>query len=149
MPFTCDTVVYGQARANHNPAASIDFNGLRGGNTDLGMPVVAAGAGKVLVSTYYTRGGYGNAIEIGHGDNHQTFYAHLQNRKVKVGQRVKQGQLIGHLGNTSAIYKFTAHLHYEQRFDHSAVKARFGGNLAKPYANTGQAVKMKSANCAG
>jgi hypothetical protein len=149
MPFRCHKTVYGQARADHNPPNSIDFNGLGGGNTDLGMPVVAAARGKVRISTYYTSNGYGNAIEIRHRNGYSTFYAHLKNRKVKVGQHVRRGQLIGHVGHSSATYTFSAHLHYEERLHGSVIKARFNGHLAKVYSHMEHYVKMTSRNCGG
>jgi murein DD-endopeptidase MepM/ murein hydrolase activator NlpD len=52
-----------------------------------------------------------------HQGGYATFYAHLRDRKVPVGQRVKRGQLIGHVGHSSARYTFTAHLHYEERLN--------------------------------
>ena len=147
MPFPCGTSVLGQARADHSPRNAIDFNGPGGGDTDLGDPVVAAGDGIVTVSTYYTSNGYGNAIEVDHGGGKSTFYAHLQNRLVAVGTTVKQGQLIAHVGKTSAKYTFSAHLHYEQRENGSAIEARFSGALADPYKHWESAVAMKSDNC--
>ena len=87
MPFKCGQKVYGQARADHSPPNAIDFNGLGGGDTDLGMPVVAAAPGKVTISTYYTSNGYGNAIQITHKGGYATFYAHLRDRRFGVGKR--------------------------------------------------------------
>ena len=147
MPFKCGQKVYGQARADHSPPSAIDFNGLGGGDTDLGMPVVAAARGKVTISTYYTSNGYGNAIQVSHGNGYATFYAHLRDRKVAVGKHVKRGQLIGHVGKSSAKYTFTAHLHYEERLNGSAIQARFNGGLAEPYRHMEQSVVMKSGNC--
>ena len=149
MPFECKQTVSGKVYSGHSPANAIDFNGLGGGDTDLGMRVVAAGSGVVKVSTYYTSNGYGNAIEIDHGGGKSSFYAHLRDRGVGVGSRVKRGQLIGHLGKTSAKYTFTAHLHYEQRQNGGVVQASFNGRLSPTYANFGNATTMKSANCGG
>ncbi len=147
MPFTCNQTVTGKAYSGHKPANAIDFNGLGGGDTDLGMPILAAGAGVVKVSTYYTTNGYGNAIEIDHGGGKSTFYAHLRDRGVGAGARVKRGQLIGHLGKSSAKYTFSAHLHYEQRQNGSVVQASFNGSPSPTYARYGSATTMKSANC--
>jgi hypothetical protein len=149
MPFKCGTTVYGQARADHDPRPAIDFNGTGGGDTDLGMPVVAAAAGRVTVSTYYTSNGYGNAVELGHGKGQRTFYAHLRDRRVRAGQRVRRGQLIGHVGKSSAKYSFTAHLHYEQRRNGRVVQARFNGAPAPVYRRMEQSVSMTSRNCGG
>jgi len=76
----------------------------------VGTPIYATGDGMVSVAEYNS-GGYGNKIEINHGFSYETVYAHLSKIKVKVGQRVKRGEVIGLMGNTG---KSTApHLHYE------------------------------------
>ncbi len=60
------------------------------------------------------KGGYGNMIDISHGYNYVTRYAHLSRILVKDGEEVKRGQLIGYVGSTG---KSTGpHLHYEVRF---------------------------------
>jgi pyruvate/2-oxoglutarate dehydrogenase complex dihydrolipoamide acyltransferase (E2) component len=66
---------------------------------------------------------------------------------VTVGDRVRRGQVIGHVGKTSARYTFTAHLHYEERRDHHAVRAFFNGRLAEPYLHMEAVRRMKSRNC--
>lgn len=61
-------------------------------------------------------GALGNAIFIKHGANYQTVYAHLSRfaRKLKVGRRVKKGQVIGYVGSTGR--STGPHLHYEVRY---------------------------------
>ena len=74
-----------------------------------GTPVQATGDGVIRKSKYW--GTYGNYIEIDHGNGYRTIYGHLASRKVKKGERVIRGQVIGKVGNTG---KSTApHLHYE------------------------------------
>jgi len=56
---------------------------------------------------------YGNAVKIKHNNGYYTLYAHLNRVDVKVGQEVKQGQVIGFMGNSGNAYG--AHLHFEVR----------------------------------
>lgn len=75
-----------------------------------GTNVYASGDG-VVESVQVKRWGYGKHIVINHGYGYKTLYAHLSAFKVRPGQRVKRGQIIGLVGNTG---KSTApHLHYE------------------------------------
>lgn len=75
-----------------------------------GTNVYASGDG-VVESVQVKRWGYGKHIVINHGYGYRTLYAHLSAFKVRPGQRVKRGQIIGLVGNTG---KSTApHLHYE------------------------------------
>ena len=76
----------------------------------VGTPIYATGAGKVTkVSTRFT--GPGKHIEIAHGFGFRTRYLHLSEFNVKVGQKVKRGELIGYSGNTGT--SSGPHLHYE------------------------------------
>lgn len=76
----------------------------------VGTEIYSTGDGKVI-EVSRSRGGYGNCIVINHGYGYQTLYAHLSKIEVKVGQKVKRGQVVGRVGNTG---KSTApHLHYE------------------------------------
>ncbi len=77
-----------------------------------GTPVYATGDGTVEVAE--RKSGYGNCIDISHGYNYLTRYAHLSEILVAPGQEVKRGDLIGKVGSTG---KSTGpHLHYEVRF---------------------------------
>jgi len=76
-----------------------------------GTAVYATGDGKVLSAGW--KSAYGNLIEIDHGYNYVTRFAHLSQILVKPGQTLKRGDLIGRVGNTG---KSTGpHLHYEVR----------------------------------
>ncbi|OAJ96029.1 peptidoglycan DD-metalloendopeptidase family protein [Vibrio bivalvicida] len=75
----------------------------------VGTPIWAAGDGTVLKSSYNQFNG--NYVFIKHSNTYITKYLHLQRRKVKTGQRVKQGQTIGTLGGTGRVTG--PHLHYE------------------------------------
>jgi murein DD-endopeptidase MepM/ murein hydrolase activator NlpD len=74
-----------------------------------GTPVVAAGDGKVIKSGYDKYNGH--HVFIQHGNGIETKYIHFSKRKVKKGQRVKQGQVIGLVGATGLAAG--PHLHYE------------------------------------
>ena len=74
-----------------------------------GTPVKAVGKGKVVASSFSKPNG--NFIFIQHGQTYMTKYLHLDERKVKVGQSVSQGKVIGTVGSTG--YSTGPHLHYE------------------------------------
>ncbi len=74
-----------------------------------GTPVVSSGNGKVVKSGFSRLNG--NYVFIEHGNTYVTKYLHLNKRKVRKGQKVKQGQLIGTVGSTGRVTG--PHLHYE------------------------------------
>ena len=83
---------------------------------DYGTPIVATAAG-VVTFAGYTEGGYGNLVEIDHGNGFVTRYGHNSAVLVTVGMSVKQGQTIALMGSTG---KSTgAHVHYEVRLNGS------------------------------
>lgn len=75
-----------------------------------GTPIYATGDGRVTFADYATNG-YGMHVVIDHGYDYETLYAHLSKLEVKVGQRVKRGDVIGLVGNTGL--SAGPHLHYE------------------------------------
>ena len=82
-----------------------------------GTPIYATGNGKVI--TVRRKGGYGKTIELKHGSGYITRYAHLSRYEVRVGQKVKRGQLIGKVGNSGL--SVAPHLHYEVLYKGKAV----------------------------
>ncbi|ANX03984.1 hypothetical protein PG2T_07130 [Immundisolibacter cernigliae] len=76
-----------------------------------GTPVQVTGDGQVAFAG--RQGGYGNVLIIDHGRGNRTLYAHLSRfaPKMRVGQRVNQGQVIGYVGSTG--WATGPHLHYE------------------------------------
>ena len=77
-----------------------------------GTPVSAAAGGVVDGASFHPE--YGYLIELNHGNEFSSRYAHLSKLKVKPGQVVKRGQLIGLSGNTGR--STGPHLHFEVRF---------------------------------
>lgn len=76
----------------------------------MGTPVYAAGSGRVIFRG--VKGGYGNVIEIDHGQGIQTIYGHLSRfASLRPGQHVQQGDTIGFVGMTGLATG--PHLHFE------------------------------------
>src|SRR5207302_3361138 len=96
-----------------------DWDGVGGGDTDLGDPVYCIGDG-VVVFARDCHQGWGNVIIVRHAyrdglgaRNVDSLYGHLQKLLVHRGQVVKRGQQIGAIGNAHGLYD--AHLHLEVR----------------------------------
>ncbi|TAM98128.1 MAG: M23 family metallopeptidase [Rhizobiaceae bacterium] len=79
----------------------------------VGKKVPATAAGVVTHAGW--DGGYGKMVEIDHGNGYATRYGHLSEVDVKVGEKVKLGQIIGKSGSTGR--STGPHLHYEIRHD--------------------------------
>ncbi|MFK8288036.1 peptidoglycan DD-metalloendopeptidase family protein [Capnocytophaga canimorsus] len=75
-----------------------------------GTPIYAAGDG-VITRADGNAAGYGEHIRIDHGYGYVSLYAHLSKYNVRVGQKVKRGDIIGFVGNTGRSQ--APHLHYE------------------------------------
>lgn len=95
--------------------AGMDIDGERG---DI---VVAPGNGIVREAGY--KGGYGNMIEIDHGNGLTTRYGHLSKIEVESGATVTRGAMIGLVGSTGR--STGPHLHYELRVNDRPVNPRF------------------------
>lgn len=65
---------------------------------NVGTPIIATASGTVVASA--KRGGNGNYVKIKHNSTYSTQYLHMKRRKVKKGQYVKQGEVIGWVGMT-------------------------------------------------
>jgi murein DD-endopeptidase MepM/ murein hydrolase activator NlpD len=87
---------------------------LRG---ETGDPVHVTAAGKVTIAG--REGGYGNMVEVDHGNGLATRYGHLSRIDVKIGQMVRIGETIGRIGSTGR--STGPHLHYETRVRGEAV----------------------------
>lgn len=97
-----------------------DWNGVGGGDTDLGDPIYSVAHGVVVYSDD-VRKGWGNCIIVRHAYRDESGkvryvdsqYGHLLKRYVKLHDRVKRGQQIGEMGSNRGMY--AAHLHFEMR----------------------------------
>lgn len=74
-----------------------------------GTPIYATGDGTVKNASFNS--GYGNMVMLEHGNGYETLYAHMSRSKVRNGQRVKRGDVLGYVGSTGL--STGAHLHYE------------------------------------
>ncbi len=88
-----------------------------------GDPVYAAATGVVTMAAGGWNYGYGNVIQIDHGNGYSSLYAHLSSINVSVCQSVIAGQLIGLAGNTGNSQG--AHLHFEIRSGGSNIDPRY------------------------
>ena len=97
--------------------------GTRGGEFHRGLdlaaaqgePIYASKAGTVVKAEFHPS--WGNYVAIEHEDGTTALYAHQQEYQVKVGDKVKQGQIIGYVGSTGN--STGSHLHFELCLDHS------------------------------
>jgi murein DD-endopeptidase MepM/ murein hydrolase activator NlpD len=124
-----------EATSATNDHYAVDFTRVDSAN-GYDKAVVSVASGVVLYAGW-TRGGwrpYGQLVYIEHtfredGHRYQTLYAHLNKVKVKVGQRVRAGTVIGTLGGSSMgrLGKFGPHLHFAMYRD---AKRTLGGGRA-------------------
>jgi len=94
--------------------AGMDIDGERG---DI---VVAPANGTITEAGW--KGGYGNMVEIDHGNGLKTRYGHLSKIGVEVGDQVTRGALIAFIGSTGR--STGPHLHYELRFNDKPINPR-------------------------
>jgi murein DD-endopeptidase MepM/ murein hydrolase activator NlpD len=87
---------------------------------DRGDLVVAPANGTVINAGW--KGGYGNMVEIDHGNGLTTRYGHLSHIDVEVGDTITRGQLLGLVGSTGR--STGPHLHYEMRLNDRPVNPR-------------------------
>ncbi len=102
---------FGRGRAHH---LGIDID------SNTGDPITAAAEG--VVSFSGVRNGYGNVVEIDHGNGYKTLYAHNSVNLVRAGDVVRSGQLIGKVGSTGR--STGSHLHFEVMLNGRQVNPR-------------------------
>lgn len=107
------------SRTSPTEGASSNHQGIDIG-ASTGSNIVAAAAGKVVISTYsYSAGNY---VMINHGGGVYTVYMHASKLLVSVGQTVKQGEVIAKVGSTG--YSTGSHLHFGIRVNGTYVNPR-------------------------
>ena len=92
----------------------LGFNKMHTGTdfaAPMGTPIIASGSGTIIKAKWC--GGGGNCIKIKHNSTYETMYAHMKSfaKGIKVGKKVRQGQIIGYVGSTGM--STGPHLHYE------------------------------------
>lgn len=107
MPAEGDVHRHNESKYSHTKFAA-DINVP--GTGDFGNPVSAYKPGQV-VAVKRLKDSYGKHIKIRHPDGTETLYAHLSGMRVRKGQRVKAGQMIGRVGNSGN--SSGPHLHFE------------------------------------
>lgn len=107
---------YGPRRNPFGGGASEFHDGLDIA-TAWGTPVVATGGGTVLFAG--AKNGYGNVVEVDHGNGLVTAYGHLSKIEVEAGQELKRGDVLGRVGSTGR--STGPHVHYEVRIGEAAV----------------------------
>jgi len=109
---------YGYRRDPFNGAAAfhagLDFPGA------YGQPILAAASGRV--SYVGQRQGYGNVVEVDHGNGLMTRYAHLSRATTRIGQMVARGDQIARMGSTGR--STGNHLHFEVRMNGAPINPR-------------------------
>jgi murein DD-endopeptidase MepM/ murein hydrolase activator NlpD len=103
--FPCDCIYTQYFTPSHY---GVDLSSPGGG------PIFAAADGTVTRASYGWNGGYGNVIEIDHGNGLVTLYAHNQTLHVREGTKVKRGEVIATMGRSGRVFgKTGVHLHFE------------------------------------
>jgi murein DD-endopeptidase MepM/ murein hydrolase activator NlpD len=119
-----------------------DWDGVRGGDSDLGDPVSCIGEG-VVVFAHDVHRGWGNVIIVRHSYREEgeiktidSLYGHLDKMLVRAGDTVRRGQKIGTMGTAHGIYD--AHLHFEIRknLEIGMSRAAFAQDLSNYYDPT-------------
>lgn len=107
-------------RRNPFGGRSYEFHGGLDIDGERGDAIIAPANGVVVKAGW--QGGYGNLIEIDHGNGLTTRYGHLSSIAIQAGDPVQRGQVIGAVGSTGR--STGPHLHYELRLNDKAINPR-------------------------
>ncbi|MDR3296666.1 MAG: M23 family metallopeptidase [Prevotellaceae bacterium] len=111
----------------------------------VGTPIYATGNGKVEAAGF-NLGGFGDMVLVNHGFGYHSRYAHLSEIKVRVGDKVQRGQVVGLSGNSG--HSKGPHLHYEVLLKNNAVDPInfFNEDVGKEYDKIIDALMENSGN---
>jgi murein DD-endopeptidase MepM/ murein hydrolase activator NlpD len=119
-----------------------DWDGIGGGDTDLGDPIYAIGDG-IVVFARDVHLGWGNVVIIRHAYREKgavkyidSLYGHLNTMLVGRGQRVFRGQQIATMGTAHGQYDAHLHLEIRKNIEIGLSKSKFGKNLSNYYQPT-------------
>jgi len=108
-------------RRNPFGGRAYEFHGGMDIDGERGDMVIAPASG--VISEAGWKGGYGNMVEIDHGNGLKTRYGHLSRIEVETGAQITRGQLLGLVGSTGR--STGPHLHYELRVNDRPINPRF------------------------
>ena len=120
---------YNAQKFKENNHLGEDWNGVGGGNSDIGDPIYAIANGYVSFAED-KKGGWGNVVRIVHyitkEQQLESLYAHCLDIEVQTGDYVNKGDVIATIGNNDGQY--LAHLHFELR---NTIGLPIGGGYSK------------------
>ena len=116
-----------------------DWDGVGGGDTDLGDPIYSIGDG-IVVFARDVHLGWGNVVIVRHAFKEEgmikhidSLYGHLNSILVRRGQRVARGQEIGTMGTAHGQYDAHLHLEIRKNIEIGMSKTKFQRNLSNYY----------------
>ena len=116
-----------------------DWDGIRGGDTDLNDPIYCIGDGVVVFARDVHRG-WGNVVIVRHAYRESgtvkhidSLYGHLNSILVRRGQRVARGQQIGTMGTAHGQYDAHLHLEVRKNLEIGMSRSKFQKNLSNYY----------------
>lgn len=116
-----------------------DWDGVGGGDTDLGDPIYSIGDG-VVVFARDCHMGWGNVVIVRHAfreggvtQNIDSLYGHLQKILVRPGQKVRRGDQIATLGNAHGLYDAHLHLEIRKNIEIGMSRAKFAQDYSNYY----------------
>ena len=119
-----------------------DWDGIRGGDTDLGDPIYSIGNG-IVVFARDCKMGWGNVIILRHTYREgglvktiDSLYGHLNTMLVRRGQTVTRGQKIATMGNAHGLYDAHLHLEIRKNIEIGMSRAAFARDLSNYYDPT-------------